>query len=76
MAKAPDGWRVIAQRNTERYINSTQTFEQVVEVTIQAEDGTTKVLVVPEGRYNADNVVDLGNAWIEQHRAIATLGNG
>ncbi|HEU5219178.1 MAG TPA: hypothetical protein VFU23_10995 [Gemmatimonadales bacterium] len=63
-----------SQRNTERYMPNGQ-FEDVVEVQIQATDGTYKTLIVPAARYTRDNVIALGNAWIEQHNAVATIGN-
>ena len=70
----PDGWRVVSQNHTERYMPN-GSFEDVVEVHIQADDGTGKTLVVPQGRYTRDNVVDLGNEWVTQHRAVAAIGN-
>lgn len=70
----PMGWRVISQRNVERFMPSGQ-FENVVEVTVQADDSTVNTLVVPASRYNRDTVVALGNAWIEQHNDVASIGN-
>jgi hypothetical protein len=70
----PEGWHVISQRNTERFMPSGN-FDQVVEVTVQADDGTTNVLVVPVAKYARDTVVALGNAWIERHNDVASLGN-
>lgn len=70
----PMGWKVIGQRNVERFMPTGQ-FENVVEVTIQADDGTANTLVVPSGKYNRDTVVAMGNLWIEQHNDVASIGN-
>lgn len=68
------GWKVISQRNVERFMPSGQ-FQDVVEVTVQADDGTVNTLVVTRGQYNRDTVIALGNEWIEQHNAVASIGN-
>jgi hypothetical protein len=69
----PNGWRVIRQNPTERFLGGD--FVDVVEVTLQASDGTTNTLIVPAARYTRDNVIALGNQWIEQHNAVASIGN-
>jgi hypothetical protein len=70
----PNGWRVLSQRPTERYMPSGD-FEQVVEVKLAADDGTINTIVVPVGKYTRDYVIAQGNEWIERHNDIATIGN-
>lgn len=69
-----NGWRVVAQKPTERYMPSGQ-FEDVVEVQVVADDGTYKTLVVPEARYTPQYVAAQADAWYERHQAVAALGN-
>ena len=67
-----NGWRVASQRYTERYMPSGQ-FEDVVEVQIQADDGTYGTLVVPQARYTPDNVSALADDWLAKHLAVKSL---
>lgn len=69
----PNGWRVLRQNPTERFIASD--FVDVVEVTVQATDGTTNTLIVPAAQYTRDNVIAFGNAWAEKHYDVASIGN-
>jgi hypothetical protein len=70
-----NGWRVVSQNPTERFMPNGK-FEEVVEVQIQADDGTVNTLVIPAARYTRDNVIAMGNAWIERHQDVASIGNG
>lgn len=70
----PAGWTVVSQKHTEKFMPNGQ-FMDVVEVQIQAMDGTFKVITVPEAQYTADNVKALGDAWLEGHQAIFNLNN-
>lgn len=70
----PAGWNVVSQRHTERFMPNGQ-FQNVVEVQIQAYDGTYKTLIVPEVSYTAENVLALGDQWLSQHQAVMNLNN-
>ena len=67
-----EGWRVIGQRSTERYMPNGQ-FEDVAEVTVQTERGTTRTFVVPAGMYSATYVKALVDEWVEREKAVHEL---
>lgn len=70
----PAGWIVVSQKHTERFMPNGQ-FADVVEVQIQATDGTYKTLVVPDAQYTPATVLALGDAWLEGHMAVMRLNN-
>lgn len=65
-------WSVVAQNPTERYMGALG-FKDVVEVTIQHLDGTTKTLVIPVERYTPEYVSAEADAWADTHDAVARL---
>jgi hypothetical protein len=71
----PNGWHVLSQNYNERLMPD-GAFHDVVEVTIQADDGATTKLVVPYPQYRPDVVIALGNDWYEKHVAVSAIGNG
>jgi hypothetical protein len=71
---SPRGWSVISQRYSERLGPDNQ-FHNVAEVTIQATDGSSTILVVPMPQYNAATVIALGNEWIDLHDSVRAIGN-
>lgn len=70
----PAGWNVVSQKHTERYMPN-GAFQDVVEVQIQATDGTFKTLVVPQAQYTPETVKALGDQWLEMHQAVFNLNN-
>lgn len=70
----PNGWRVVSSTYTERFMPNGK-FEPVTEVMIQADDGTYKTIIVPEGKFNREYVIAAGNLWIESHNSVSSIGN-
>lgn len=71
---APIGWRVTGQSHLETY-TANGTFEPVVRVSFITDNGTTGSKDFPEARYNAANVIDTINAFVEIESQVAKLGN-
>lgn len=67
----PNGWRVVGQRGTSDIVAGR--LVDVMEVTVQTDDGTERSFKVPEALYTKENVEAQVNAWYEQHQAIAGL---
>jgi hypothetical protein len=67
-----NGWRVDSQRYTERYMPNGQ-FQDVVEVQVQADDGTFATIVVPTAQYTPENVTALADDWLARHLAVRNL---
>lgn len=64
-------WQVIDQKYTERYMNNR--FVDVVVVTVQASDGVTADLIIPQAQYTKDNVTAQAENWYATHADIAGL---
>lgn len=65
-------WTVVSQKYTEKYMQN-GTFQKVVVVGVQADDGSYADIDVPQAQYTADNVKALINDWYAQHVAVRDL---
>lgn len=65
-------WTVVSQRYGEKYMPN-GTFQKVVTVGVQAEDGSYADIDVPQAQYTADNVKALIADWYASHVAVRDL---
>lgn len=66
------GWRVTGQRGTEDYVSGR--WGQVMIVSVETDDGTTRDFRIPAAQYTADNVTAIVDDWYAHQQAIASLG--
>lgn len=65
------GWRVVSQRGTEDLVNGRWT--DVMIVSVQTDDGTTKDFRIPAANYTVEGVAAEVEAWAERQKAVANL---
>lgn len=67
-----DGWAIVDQRGTER-LGPAGRFEDVVEVSIRTDRGTTKTFTIPDGMYSVTYVKNLVDEWVTRSNQIHDL---
>lgn len=65
------GWQVVSQRGTEDLVNGRWT--EIMIVTVQTADGTTKDFRIPQANYTTEGVAAIVDEWAERQKAIANL---
>lgn len=66
-----DGWRIVATRGTEEPVNGR--FVPVMEITVEADDGTQNNFRIPTAQYNADAVRAAVQEWYDRHKQVRAL---
>ena len=66
------GWRVVSQKGTER-LQPGARWEQVMEVTVVTDAGTSKTFDIPLGSYTADYVRATVDDWYAHEQAVNNL---
>lgn len=65
-------WSVVGQKYGEKYMPN-GTFQKVVTVSVQADDGAYADIDIPQAQYTTDNVKAQIEDWYEKHVAVRGL---
>lgn len=66
------GYQVTGQRGTEDLVNGR--WQQLMVVSVQTDDGTTKDFRIPEAQYTPDSVKAIIDEWYERQQAVHAIG--